>query len=191
MKNKPLNSSEQGKILIFLLLFAPSTLFIAGIIPAIFLLFGLYMMRKNQDFSSIETAVRYARGYYWLVFLGCLGYVLFWFLNQGYFYFRHYVGAIALITLPLCYLLSVQFLLLSPLQKHSDWVSVNDIFSNKERIQLQKKSAPKVDVVQNDTPQQHSVADELIKWVKLKEDGHISDAEFENEKQKLLKNTLE
>jgi hypothetical protein len=38
---------------------APSLVFLFGIIPAIFLGFGIYMMKKkNQDFSSIDTAVK-------------------------------------------------------------------------------------------------------------------------------------
>jgi hypothetical protein len=185
--NKPLNSSEQGKILIFLLLLAPSILFIAGIIPVIFLLFGFYMMRKNQDFSSIETAVRYVKGYYCLFSLGSLCLLLFWLLENGYHRINAILGLIALIILPLCYLISVHFLLLSPLKKHSDWVSVNDIFSNQERVLLQNKLAPKMENIKDNRSQQHSVADELIKWVQLKEDGHISDSEFENEKEKLLK----
>ena len=34
---------------------------------------------------------------------------------------------------------------------------------------------------------QYSVADELIKWAKLKEDGHISEEEFNEARKKLLK----
>jgi hypothetical protein len=31
------------------------------------------------------------------------------------------------------------------------------------------------------------VADELLKWAKLKEDGHITEAEFNEAREKLLK----
>ena len=37
--------------------------------------------------------------------------------------------------------------------------------------------------------QQYSVADELMKWGKLKEEGHISEDEFNQAKAKLLKGT--
>jgi uncharacterized membrane protein (DUF485 family) len=35
---------------------APAIFFGVGIIPAIFLLFGIYMMNKNETFSAMETA---------------------------------------------------------------------------------------------------------------------------------------
>ncbi len=43
------------------------------------------------------------------------------------------------------------------------------------------------DTIQDDDRTQGSVADELLKWVKLKEDGHISEEEFSEERDKLLK----
>lgn len=61
-----MNSGDQGKLLIFSLLMAPSIIFLFGVIPAIFLGFGIYMMKKNQDFSSIDTAVKNFKGYTWL-----------------------------------------------------------------------------------------------------------------------------
>jgi hypothetical protein len=186
LKNKPLNSSEHGKIAFFILLLVPSILFIVGIVPAIFLVFGLYMMRKNQDFSNIEAAVKYAKGYYCLFSLGSLCFALFWLLENGYNRINANLLLIALIILPLCYLISVHFLLLSPLQKHSDWVSVNDIFSNKKRVLLQNNSAPKVEVFHGNNLQQHSVADELMKLIKLKEGGHITDDEYKAAKRRFF-----
>lgn len=66
-----MTSNDQGKLLIFALLFAPSVVFMVGIIPAIFLAFGIYMMKRNQDFSSIETAVKNFKGYTFLALIGC------------------------------------------------------------------------------------------------------------------------
>ena len=64
--NQPLDSSDQGKLLIFSLLMVPSVIFLFGVLPAIFLAFGIYMMKKNQDFSSIDTAVKNFKVYVWL-----------------------------------------------------------------------------------------------------------------------------
>jgi hypothetical protein len=77
LANQPLSSGDQIKLLVFALIFAPTVGFLVGIIPAIFLVFGLYMMKKNQDFSSIETAVTYFKGYTWLVFIGWVIFTLF------------------------------------------------------------------------------------------------------------------
>jgi hypothetical protein len=67
LTNIPLNSNDQGKIVIFALLLAPSILFLIGIVPVILLAFGVRMMVKNQDFSSLDTAVKNFKGYYWLM----------------------------------------------------------------------------------------------------------------------------
>ena len=70
MTNTPLSSTEQSKLLIFALLLLPSLFFIVGIIPAIFLIFGLVMMKKNSDFSHIETAARIYKGYVYIALIG-------------------------------------------------------------------------------------------------------------------------
>ena len=44
-----------------------------------------------------------------------------------------------------------------------------------------------VDIIKGEKLKQYSVADELIKWGKLKEDGHISEDEFNEAREKLLK----
>ena len=65
--NQPLDSSDQGKLLIFSMLMVPSVVFLVGVLPAIFLAFGIYMMKKNQDFSSIDTAAHYIKRYFLLL----------------------------------------------------------------------------------------------------------------------------
>ena len=64
LRNQPLDGSDQGKLLIFSLLMVPSVVLLVGVLPAIFLTFGIYMMKKNQDFSSIDTAVLYINNYF-------------------------------------------------------------------------------------------------------------------------------
>jgi hypothetical protein len=39
------------------LLMVPSVIFLFGVLPARSLGFGIYMMKKNQDFSSIDNTV--------------------------------------------------------------------------------------------------------------------------------------
>jgi hypothetical protein len=43
-----------------------------------------------------------------------------------------------------------------------------------------------VDIIKGEKQKQYSVADELLKWAKLKEDGHITDDEFNDARKKLL-----
>ena len=44
-----------------------------------------------------------------------------------------------------------------------------------------------VDIIKGEKLKQYSVADELMKWAKLKEEGHISEDEFNEARAKLLK----
>ncbi len=46
-----------------------------------------------------------------------------------------------------------------------------------------------LNIIKGEKLKQYSVADELTKWAKLKEDGHISDEEFDEARKKLLKRT--
>lgn len=83
---QPLNSDEQIKLVVFALLFIPSVIFGAGIIPTLFLIFGIYMMKKNSDFNHIKTAVKYFRIYMNLAFLGAVVTAVIF----GYRYFTIY-----------------------------------------------------------------------------------------------------
>ena len=76
--NQPLDGSDQGKLLIFSLLMVPSVVLLVGVLPAIFIVFGIYMMKKNQDFSSIDTAVKNFRGYVWLSLIVGLAVSFYW-----------------------------------------------------------------------------------------------------------------
>ena len=179
MTNQPLSSEEQGKLLLFALLFAPTIIFLVGIIPAIFLGFGIFMMKRNQDFSSVETAVRYFKVYCWIG----IGVSLLWIVNQSMY-------TIVKISIPVlfpAYLVFVQVLFFNPLKSHSEWISVNGIFSSKPKSAMPISTGAEVDIIKGEKLKQYSVADELIKWAKLKEDGHITEEEFDEARTKLLK----
>ena len=55
------------------------------------------------------------------------------------------------------------------------------------KIAVFKSAESEIDIIKNDKLKSYSVADELLKWAKLKEDGHISEQEFDDAKKKLLK----
>lgn len=192
-----MSSSDQGKLLIFSLLMAPSIVFLFGLIPAIFLAFGLYMMKKNQDFSSIDAAVKNFKGYTWIaliIFILCIFYFWYDLFNGRYSeYYDSWYDSEALVVsliftaIAFAYLVAIQVLFYSPLKKNSDWVSVNGIFSKEPRSSKDAGVPSEVDIIKGEKLRQYSVADELIKWAKLKEDGHISEDEFKEARAKLLK----
>lgn len=189
MKSQPLNSSDQSKLLIFGLLLAPSVAFIVGAIPALFLGFGLFMMKKNEDFSHITTAVRNFRGYTLLILVACILLAIFFFAkthntedsNRGDFYAMLFFSAICI-----TYLVFVKFLFLDPLEAHREWIELNGIFSKNSKLATPNNAASEVDIIKGEKLKQYSVADELTKWVKLKEDGYITEEEFSAARKKLL-----
>ena len=81
------------------------------------------------------------------------------------------------------YVLILNRLFFLPLERHREWVAVNGIFSNTPRS---TPAQSEVDIIRGERMKSFSVADELIKWAKLKEDGHISEQEYNDARKKLL-----
>lgn len=72
MKNEPLSADEHLKIVAFTLLIIPSFFVIIGVIPAIILATGIYLTKKNKDFSGIEASTKAARIFYQIVMFPAL-----------------------------------------------------------------------------------------------------------------------
>ena len=90
---------------------------------------------------------------------------------------------------PIIYLKAVNNLFYSPLKRHSEWVAVNGIFAGKSKSDIKSATESEMDIIKAEKLKQYSVADELMKWGKLLEEGHISEDEFNQAKAKLLKGT--
>ena len=176
MQNQPLNSNDRGKLLTFALIFTPSVVLLFGAIPGIFLAFGFNMMKKSQDFSYIDTAVKYFKGYFCLVMVVCL---------LGSFYEDPKVW-LAWAAGLFVYFMAVSILFYRPLKEHSEWVTINGIFSTKPKSDSKPNINSGMAIIKGEKLKQYSVADELCKWAKLKEDGHISEEEFNQARDKLL-----
>lgn len=191
MTNEPLSSVEQSKIMFFVLAMLPAIFFIVGIIPAIFLLFGILMMKKNSDFSHVETAVKNYKGYCYLAIFIAVACALYFATTLGASSrwdrkIEEFLASSVLAGIAIIYILLVNKLFFFPLVVHARWVEANGIFSNKSRSALGKGKAVDIDIIKGEKMKSFSVADELIKWAKLKEDGHISEQEFQDARRKLL-----
>jgi hypothetical protein len=197
--NTPLTSGEQGKVFVFALLMLPTLLAIVGILPAIFLIFGVVLLKKNKDFSAIETSVKLMRGYLWVGLLIAGGFTIYWastygtdaatykygdggWMNEAAFYASATISVILIV-----YMILVNALYLSPLRNHKDWVEINGIFSSSTAESNQPMKGNDIKIIKGENLSSYSVADELIKWAQLKEDGHISEIEFNEARAKLLK----
>jgi len=192
MVNKPLDGNEHGKLVVFTILHFVAMFFLVSIIPTIFLIFGLKMMKRNKDFSQIEAAVRNTYWVLGLLFILCCA----WLMNSLYSYYGYYgfhmskgyySAPIVLGSVTLVYFLALHYLFLDPLSDHHEWVTRYGIFSNKETSSSGSDSNMNLDIIQGEKFRQYSVADELTKWAKLKEDGHITSGEYNEARKKLLK----
>jgi hypothetical protein len=190
--NQPMNSSDQSKILIFSLLFVPSIAFGVGVIPALFLGFGIYMMKKNEDFSHLATGIKNFNGYVTLLLISCLlsaAYCATTFNAEDFLDRYDDELIISLIFAGICiaYLIAMKALFKTPLTAHAEWIEINGIFATKPKSGKEANPHSEVDIIKGEKLKQYSVADELTKWAKLKEDGHISEEEFNEARTKLLK----
>mgnify|MGYP003625186006 CR=1 FL=1 len=193
LTDQPLSSGDQSKLLIFFIGLLPSVIFAAGLLPVMFLGFGLYMMKKNEDFSHIETAVKVFRGFMSLALIG-FGIAGLYFGNTylnnpyGYGKFELFVCVVGFIA-ALTYFILVRTLFLSPLRNHRDWIVCEGIFSSKPSYESWPKHRSQIDIMGKRKVGSFSVADELQKWIRLMEDGHVSKEEYEQARKKLLNET--
>lgn len=192
MTKQPLNSNDLAKILIFILLLLPSIGFGFGLIPAIFLIFGIFMMKKTHEFSHVETAVKNFKIYmYFAFFVGILftlyfGNKHFTDENSYSYYGQMSFSFLILSLVPIIYIISVNRFFIEPLFAHREWIETNGFIPNENVIESSKKKT-NVDIIKGEKLRYYSVADELLKWAKLKEDGHISQEEYDDARKKLLK----
>ena len=190
--NKPFDSSDAGKLFVFALLSIPPAIFVVGIVPVLFLLFGVFMLRKSGDFGHIETAARNYRIFCILVFLGLAGTAAYLFYEYRVMAVDsmwrddhlHNVGGVVLGSIiPLFYIAVMQALFLEPLRANKEWIA-GKVAAARGRSTL--SNAGGIDIIKGERLRSFSVADELLKWAKLKDDGHISEQEFSEARRKLL-----
>jgi hypothetical protein len=192
MSNQPLNSNDLAKILIFTLLLLPIIGFGFGIIPTIFLGFGIFMMKKTQEFSHIETAVKNFKIYMQLALVTGVLFTLYcgnkYFTREGSYsrYDVEFFVSLSLSFVPIFYIVIINKLFYEPLREHREWLGINGFLANKNFFDPSSKQI-NVDIIKGEKLKSYSVADELIKWAKLKEDGHITQEEYDEARKKLLK----
>ena len=197
MIDEPLNSKEQIKVFMFILLMIPTIPALLGILPTIFLVFGVFLLKKNGDFSGIENSTKIVIVYLWILiliaaFLAGLGVLE---LTQSSTYQfpgdvtnnKRVFGPLIFAFFFFVYIIFVKALYLSPLTSHKDWVVRNGILS---RVARKDKNDMKrnADIFTDQKKMQsYSVADELSKWSKLRDEGVVSEQEFQDARNKILK----
>lgn len=187
MTYEPIPGKDQTKVLIFFFLLALTALLIIGLIPVIFLGIGIYLMRRNQEFSSLSTAITASTIYASLVALASFPFLLYFVVDDyPYLDSEELVASTAIFLGSIGYLFASKFLFQNPLRLHADWVSEHGIFSSSINNIKRTSSDTGISIIKKGRNDQISVADELLKWAKLKEKGLISEAEFATARKKLL-----
>lgn len=140
----------------------------------------------------MAIAIRNVRGYCFIAFAICAAaatVLLFMYFNRDKDW--GYEGDFAAIFtifafIALIYAILTKILLLKPMLGHEEWIENNGIFSSKAKKETLQSHCSEVNIVQGGKISPYSVADELIKWSKLKDDGHITLEQYNAAKDKLL-----
>lgn len=181
MLNQPLQSSDYAKLVGFTVLMALS-LYLA-VIPAVILVYVLLAAKDKKEFALIEAGVRYCKIYFALLVLAALG-------PQLYLIIEGEKDLLPFLLLPLvvgfAYTIGLNKLFLDPLATHREWVVEYGIFKKNANPAMAEQVAEKVQFVRFENANAVSSADELIKWIRLKEDGHITEEEFQTMRRKSL-----
>lgn len=191
MTTTPLSSNDYGKLFVFGLLILPPTALVVGIVPFLLLAFGLFMFRKTKDFAHVETAARHYRIYCLLFVVGFVVAALYNATQMATDWEResriaNTIACSICAAVGVLYIVALNYLFLYPLRYHREWIEQNGIFSSRNKAEPVDADRGAIDIIKGERLRSFSVADELLKWAKLKEDGHISEQEFNEARAKLL-----
>lgn len=140
MTNQPLKSSDLIKI-IFLIIIHIIMLLISVInpffiiitmIPAIILLIGYYLMRRENDALIFSKTLTICKRYAWVIAIGLCLVMVFQLYIEGYSFpeVMEYMAYTLLIPLAaFIYCLLINLLLKNPFEKHQNWIANKGIFS--------------------------------------------------------------
>ncbi len=218
-------SIDASKLIIFIITFLPIVIFGVGVLPFIFLISGLVMMKKDGDIEHLDSAYKYALCSFILVAIvvSCLT-LKSWLeytdhresknesdiafeasLSPSDSLFKRKVdyeklksrmrlddtfdnvkSKLTWVSVSIFYLFSLHYLFYTPLKKHPQWVKKIGIPWRSKNLKSQSANTAHIDIVKGGNLSPYSVADELHKWVSLKENGHISQNEYDEARKKLL-----
>lgn len=173
MSTKPLQSSEYIKLTIFVFLMLPTIIFGVGLIPTILLVHSFFSAKDNNDFSRIESSVKYCCLYIFIAVALTVSVQLFLSLRQENLWPFIFLP----ISAGLIYYQALYRLFLEPLSKHKVWILKQSLFLGKSNM-MKISDIDRTNILS---------PDELSKWIKLKTDGHITESEFEQIKSRLFK----
>lgn len=198
MTDEPISSANLGRLLLFALLLLPPAVLLVGIVPIVIVVFGLVMAHRNRDFSHIAVAQKNYSRYFNLLSISVVALAAYDIFHHRVLYGASWAAIFSDIDVSWKYFLALAILagiavyqfagrafFLAPLLEHEHWVENHGLVLRVRPPELPDQRA--VNIIKGEKLRTFSVADELLKWAKLKENGHITEAEFIAARKALLK----
>jgi hypothetical protein len=211
LTDSPLNGGERVQVIVFfILILFPFFMLFGGIVITLIALGSIYIMKKDKSFSPIQNAQKYIKTYLIILAIGATALVSVAYYHDNkhtYDYSQDYmsdnyikdnqnintetalVAGAGVVLTPIAVMLFMGIfnaLFFRPMEEHKNWIIKHGIFSDKpNETSILGSAREKIQTFQN--PQSGSVADELLKWKSLLDQGVITNEEFNERKEKLLK----
>ena len=209
--DSPLSGGDRVKVIAFFaFLILPFGWFGGSSVIIFIALFELYIMKKDQSFTpiinakkwikvylvvlvlvmaTITTALYYDEKAYDRVHVGTEWYDTKEVYNENINVETAMVAGAVLLATPIVvsFFMSIfNNLFFKPLEEHKNWILEHGIFADKPyEKSILDIATEKLQSFQK--PQSYSIADELLKWKALLDQGIITEEEFNTKKEKLLK----
>ncbi|WP_347454755.1 SHOCT domain-containing protein [Acinetobacter thermotolerans] len=187
--NEPLQANDIFKIIIFLCFQSILTIFIVGLIPAILLITGYCLMRRESNIEVLNKFSNLINSYINIVYVciviwGVSAFFLYCIEENGKINIEGILifGSILLLMLATTYLyeFTIEKCFFEVLLNHREWIEKNGIFS------YDQSKTTQMNIFKSENLKSYSVADELLKWKKLKDEGLVTNEEYEIMKKKIL-----
>ena len=199
-----LSTSAINKLVLFIVLIIPPVIFVVGIVPILLLVYGLTMALAREDFKQVNLSIRNCNYFlFTLALLGGGGLFIAGIVNGVRYYYEYYNessrvlmalgrdatlgvcgSGIAIILLSVVYKKIIQHLYLEPLTENKEWLMSLKMPSFRSRP---KKIGDRGFRVVVDKPLASAqVIEDISRWEKLKDEGRITELEFDEIRIKIL-----
>lgn len=200
LTNSPLTGGDRVKVIsFFILILFPFFMLFGGIIITLIILGSIYIMKKDKSFTPILKAKKYTKIYLVILALAITALVSTYYYDRNdYTYNYDYnqnitqetamVAGAGIVLTPIAVMILMGIfnaLFFRPIEEHQNWIIQHGIFSDKPNEQSILDSA-KEKILTFQKLQSCNVADELLKWKSLLDQGVITEEEFNSRKEKLL-----
>lgn len=206
LTDSPLKGGDRVQVIaFFVLILFPFFMLFGGIVITLITLGSIYVMKKDKSFAPILNAKKYIKVYLVILALGTTTLTTAIYYDENKYVNKYdydhltdnqnintetaLVAGAGLILTPIAVMMLMGLfnaLFFRPMEEHQNWIIQHGIFADKPN---EKSTIDNIKEKLQDLQKQPScsVADELLKWKSLLDQGVITEEEFSVRKEKLLK----